>query len=416
VTTPPSPQQEDAGNGELESLTVPITELVDSIIDPSILIDASGVIRKINALLTEQSGFTSSDLVGTRVLDRSPLWSLQKYRSDAVQNLYLELEDAWGVVHVVSTSVIHLIINQERWHIITLRDDSQRMQLQSDLENATTRFRHAFEDAVSPMFFATPEGIITEVNNAFLVMVGRTRSEVVGYDENKYILPGVPPPPRAISPARCIKKYLHKEGRVVTAEATSVEARDPKGTGYYVVSERDVTQEILLTENLAYQALHDPLTRLANRTLFDENLHRALTNRNPAPAAVLLIDLDDFKVVNDTYGHVVGDELLTLVAKRLSSAARADDTLARYGGDEFIYLAENVTPEQATQLAARLLAVLVQPFYLANVELNQMASIGVSHFNPGESADVVHLADRALYAAKAAAKGSFLVAPPASSQ
>jgi diguanylate cyclase (GGDEF)-like protein/PAS domain S-box-containing protein len=173
----------------------------------------------------------------------------------------------------------------------------------------------------------------------------------------------------------------------------------------------DVTDRRLSEERLAHLALHDPLTDLPNRAQFQEHLSVAVANaaRHGSGGAVLFVDLDDFKLVNDSYGHAVGDVLLIEVAKRLRSACRGGDVVARQGGDEFLILVSAPTgsPEATAEgVAAKLSETLAQPFMVAGHEVYVTASIGVSLFPAdGESAEtLLKHADVALYTAKDAGR------------
>jgi diguanylate cyclase (GGDEF)-like protein/PAS domain S-box-containing protein len=171
----------------------------------------------------------------------------------------------------------------------------------------------------------------------------------------------------------------------------------------------DVTERLALENQLRERAFHDPLTQLANRALFVDRLGHALNRRlrGDHQVAVLFVDLDDFKLVNDGLGHQAGDDLLVRVAHRLSSSLRLGDTAARFGGDEFAVLLEQADEEQAKQVADRILAVLTDPFELADCEVFVRASIGVAVAD-GPAVDgntLLRNADMAMYHAKAAGKG-----------
>ena len=166
-----------------------------------------------------------------------------------------------------------------------------------------------------------------------------------------------------------------------------------------------------LKEELRHQALHDGLTGLANRTLFSERVSHAmqLTRRNRSQLAVLFLDLDDFKNVNDSLGHAAGDEMLCEVSERLRRQCRPEDTIARLGGDEFGVLIEGVEDVQdATRVARRILDGLAAPILLSGREITAKVSIGIALGRHGDSADkVLHDADSAMYAVKRNGKGTF---------
>jgi diguanylate cyclase (GGDEF)-like protein len=180
---------------------------------------------------------------------------------------------------------------------------------------------------------------------------------------------------------------------------------------------QDVTERKRLESELTRQALHDPLTGLANRALFQDRVACALGRaaRQPAAAAVLYLDLDDFKRVNDTLGHAAGDALLAAVADRLLNATRGCDTVARLGGDEFAVLLDHVAdPGDALTVVDRVLAALARPVAVGAAHLVPRASVGVAHAAPGMSADdLVRDADVAMYHAKRRGAGGYELFVPA---
>lgn len=173
-----------------------------------------------------------------------------------------------------------------------------------------------------------------------------------------------------------------------------------------VLSARDVTDRAQLEAELLHQALHDPLTGLANRHLFLERVSHALDGREADALAVMFIDLDDFKTVNDSLGHAAGDRLLLTVAERLTAAVRGGDTAARLGGDEFAVLVERTSGrEPALEVADRIQAALAEPTDVGSVQLSVGASIGVAFADDARDADeLVRNADLAMYMAKAGGK------------
>jgi len=202
-------------------------------------------------------------------------------------------------------------------------------------------------------------------------------------------------------------KWMHVEG-VVTNHLGE------PGIGGLLLNIRDVTERKLLEQKLVHQALHDPLTGLANRTLLMTRAEEILRGAREAGGgpALLFLDLDDFKQVNDTLGHAAGDQLLQEIAMRLQSTCRAVDTVARLGGDEFAVLLKEAGADDPVQVAERILHELRSPYAMLKGR-RPSTSIGIALFDRGASADeLVRRADVAMYAAKAAGKNGFRVFSP----
>jgi diguanylate cyclase (GGDEF)-like protein/PAS domain S-box-containing protein len=289
------------------------------------------------------------------------------------------------------------------------------------------RFRLAFEENMAPMSFADADDRILAVNDAFCEMVGFSRDELIGHDSTPFTYPddvGLTQAThqRVISGhadhVRYVKRYLRKDGQVIDVEVSRSPARDAEGNIlYFVFSERDITEERKLTAQLSHQALYDSITGLANRTLMENHLAKARANvkRRGGLNALFLLDLDDFKGVNDTQGHLIGDQLLIGVARRFESVTRPADTLCRFGGDEFLYLAEGLTSIEAVKsIARRLLEALEEPFHFLDIAIEQRVSVGVVVWGAQDSDDIDLLqnADVALYEAKRFGRGTFMLYEP----
>ncbi len=208
-------------------------------------------------------------------------------------------------------------------------------------------------------------------------------------------------------------RLQHSDGDWHDIEAVPNNLLDDTSVNGIVLSARDVSDRREYEDQLRHQALHDPLTGLANRALLRERLEHSLTRcaRNGESVAVLFIDLDDFKVINDNHGHGVGDVLLRSVATRIRGVLRAMDTAARLGGDEFAILLEGgVDDHTAALVAQRVLDAIDKPVGVGDVEIQVAASIGVSIGNAADTADnLLRMADVAMYRVKAAGKRDFSI-------
>jgi diguanylate cyclase (GGDEF)-like protein/PAS domain S-box-containing protein len=203
-------------------------------------------------------------------------------------------------------------------------------------------------------------------------------------------------------------QITRRDGRRVHIQSRCSDLRRDPTVGGLVFTLRDVTEQHNLVEEMKHRAFHDALTGLPNRVLLQDRIAQQLAaaRRTGLMAGMLFVDLDDFKVVNDTMGHSVGDELLVAAAARLTELVRDSDTAARLGGDEFALLIGNVEDTAAVEAAAdRVVRAFAEPFALANGLVTNTVTVGVA--TTGDSADTNELlkhADLALYAAKAAGK------------
>jgi diguanylate cyclase (GGDEF)-like protein/PAS domain S-box-containing protein len=200
-------------------------------------------------------------------------------------------------------------------------------------------------------------------------------------------------------------RLRHADGRWLPFESAVRNLMDHKNIGGIVYNARDITERKHAQEELLFNATHDALTGLPNRASFLERLESIvyrMKRHSQLAAAVLFIDIDDFKVVNDCYGHAIGDALVKEVSHRLRACMRGEETIARMGGDEFTILVEDVTdPSDAIRVAQRIQFSFTQPFLLDGLEVFKSASIGIALTLPDTSAEtVLQNADIAMYRAK----------------
>jgi diguanylate cyclase (GGDEF)-like protein/PAS domain S-box-containing protein len=214
-------------------------------------------------------------------------------------------------------------------------------------------------------------------------------------------------------------RLRHVLGEVRWVLCRGIAVRDDAGRPVRMAgSLTDISEQRRVRDSLAQAARHDPLTNLPNRTLFSELLQRAIARGARSSAhqyAVLFIDLDGFKLVNDSLGHIIGDRFLVAISQRLQSQLRPGDSLARLGGDEFAVLAENFsTPEDVCAIAERLLGALADPFNIAGHELFGSASVGIvvggTQYRSVDA--VLRDADIAMYRAKSSGRGGYELFDP----
>lgn len=268
-----------------------------------------------------------------------------------------------------------------------------------------------------------PDYPIDFVTPAFERLTGYSAAEVVG--RNARFLQGAETDTaekealrRAIAEGREHTAMLvnyRKEGTPFWNELYVSPLCDNAGTvTHYVGVQRDVTERRRIEEQLLQQAFHDPLTGLPNRLLFRDRLEHAVraAMRRQDLVAVLFLDLDGFKAVNDTLGHLAGDQLLIAVAERLGVCLRTSDTAARFGGDEFTVLLEELSDGQdAIRVAERILERVAQGYSIEGQSVSVTTSIGVA-YAPGPAArpdDLLKQADGVLYQAKAGGKNRYAV-------
>ncbi|HWS46336.1 MAG TPA: EAL domain-containing protein, partial [Acidimicrobiia bacterium] len=217
-------------------------------------------------------------------------------------------------------------------------------------------------------------------------------------------------------------RVRHADDRYIFAEALRTNLESDPNVGGIVLNVRDVSERKSFEEQLAHQAFHDVLTGLANRALFQDRVAHAIERRarDAGPVAVLFVDLDDFKTINDSLGHAVGDRVLKECGERLRGCLRPADTPARIGGDEFAILLENDDESSYEDVAERIMGALATPFQLDDRELLVRASIGIATTEGGpapgshdsRSEDLLRNADLAMYIAKERGKARYELFEP----
>ncbi len=266
------------------------------------------------------------------------------------------------------------------------------------------------------------EGKVRVINHAALLMLGYQKAEILDRDLSSII-----ELPRALKDHNRLHKgnildyemiWTGKEGRQVdiSVSASPITEKDGSLVGIvYIIY--DITKRKITEQKLERLALYDTLTNLPNRTLFFDRINQllALAKRNQYVLAILYMDIDRFKVINDTLGHEVGDLLLQEAAKRMTSCTRKADTIARMGGDEFIGICARIAAaEDASVVARKIIAAIAEPFTIKGNQCSIGVSIGISLYpmDGDESATLVSKADVAMYRVKESGKGGYAYFSP----
>ena len=273
-----------------------------------------------------------------------------------------------------------------------------------------------FLAAPAPLVAVSREGRILVANEAFGRLVQRAPATLVGESlgllshpaDAAGLLAELRRAERDETRPSIVNRYLGPGGEVLMAEHM-LRSVGAGGDEVVLVAAWDVTGEEEAARALAHQAFHDPLTGLANRALFDQRLETVLIEVGEGKrAGLLLLDLDEFKGVNDSLGHGVGDDLLCAFAERLRRSTRNQDLVCRFGGDEFLVLVDDVgSVGELEEIAQRILRVLDEPFSLPGRQVTQKASIGIVPIEPGTTGmrSLLEHADSAMYEAKRKGKG-----------
>jgi diguanylate cyclase (GGDEF)-like protein/PAS domain S-box-containing protein len=309
-------------------------------------------------------------------------------------------------------------------HAALALDSSLRM---AQVETALARNRAVLDSTLDGVIAIDGNGRVLEFNPAAQQIFGYPETEAIGRELAELVLPasertevarrfsaGLVPGGELVG-RRTEITAMRADGTRMPIEFTVARVQEGEDGAVFYGFVRDISERRRAEAELAFLAYHDPLTRLPNRAQVERELELALARarRSRRQVALMFIDLDDFKAVNDALGHAVGDLFLTAVAERLRSVLREGDVLARQGGDEFIVLLTDLgedATEVAGAVASKLLEAMRQPFALAGRQLRSGASVGVSVYplDAGDGATLLRHADAAMYLAKGRGGGQMM--------
>jgi diguanylate cyclase (GGDEF)-like protein/PAS domain S-box-containing protein len=421
--------QAEAGDQDaLRASEAHYRDLVENATDVVFTLDVDGALTWINQAGERLSGYTRAELCAMTMeqllspacLERARTMIARKREHNVATTYELEVitKDGRTVPLEVNSRLIHrdgtLIGTQG-----TARDITERKQMEEALRASEERFRLTFDQAAIGIAHVDPTGRWLRANQGICAMLGYTQEELCAgrFQEITHpddladnlvlferLMAG------ELSSYVFEKRYICKDGSIVWGNATTSVVRDASGTPQYSISIiENITERKQLEQQLRHQALHDALTELPNRTLLQDRLEQAIrsAHRDQTSCALLLLDLDRFKEINDTFGHHFGDMLLRHLALRLQRNIRESDSVARLGGDEFAVLLPGVDGEGADEVARKLQSALAEPFELDGQQFHSGGSIGIAVY-PDHGVDASTLlrhADIAMYVAKREREG-----------
>jgi diguanylate cyclase (GGDEF)-like protein/PAS domain S-box-containing protein len=403
--------------------------LVENGSDLVTLVDDSGMVFFASPACRHLLGVTDDELVGRHPFDRihpddrflagsllDVVWASAGSR-EPIESRFLHADGTWRWFEVIAEN--QLDEPEVAGVVIHFRDISDRKRAELDLQESAARFRSLVQHASDVVVVLDQQARITYVSPSVTRVLGYLPDEIADtsctllvHEDDVSTLPY--DRPESFPPFTREMRVRRRNGDWAVVEFTASDLRREPGVRGVVLNGRDVTDRKTLEAELRRLALHDDLTGLANRTLFLDRVTQALTREAAASTAVLFVDLDDFKTVNDGLGHVAGDALLRAVAGRLEGALRAQDTAARLGGDEFGVLLDDIVEEDAIEVAYRIGAAFTDPFVVDGRTLHVTASVGVvvRHDEKVSTEVLLRRADVAMYLAKTRGKNRVQVYEP----
>ncbi|MBW3570394.1 MAG: EAL domain-containing protein, partial [Gemmatimonadetes bacterium] len=428
--TPPQVRERERAEQALRHSEEYFRSLIENASDVITVLEEDGTVRYQSPAIERLLGYAPQRLAGTHAFagahpdDRQALLQVfQELRQTpgAVRSVTYRnrhAHDGWRVLECTATNLLHA--PAVAGIVVNSRDVTERAGAQEALRESEIRFRTVAESLGEGLLITDLDDVILYANPRMEEIYGYRPDELVGRVGLDVLIP-----PEDVAPFRermarraggVAERYemrsLRKDGTTGWVEVHGTPFRNAGGEVVGTLGAiTDITERRRVDEQLAYDALHDALTGLANRALFLNRLEHALERIRRGrgiPFAVLFLDVDRFKLVNDSLGHGTGDELLREVGARLAQSLRPGDTVSRFGGDEFTVMLEGVgTPVEATQVADRLLQALAVPFSLGGREVFASASIGIALCDSGDvnPEELLRNADAALGRAKTRGKG-----------
>lgn len=407
---------------ELVSNKTRLRTLLNSAIDGVHIIDMNGKIIEFSPSFASMLGYSNDEMANLNIFDIDSKFSTQEILSafETLPEEPITLEtihrNKSGELIDVEITAQKILLDGQLYVYASSRDITERKKSENELK----KLSQAIEQSPNTVMITDLAARIEYVNNAFTASTGYTLDEMIGKNP-RLLQSGKTPPAVYIDLWEKLKQgkswngeftNLSKDGREFTEEVTISPIMQPDGKiTHYMAIKDDITEKKRAAEQIHYLANYDLLTGLPNRSQLNDRIKYALNDakRNGGEIALLFLDLDRFKDINDTLGHSIGDMLLTELAKRVKKLIREEDTLSRLGGDEFIFMLPHTSTQGAAFVAEKILDVLSQSFDIDDNELTITASIGIAIY-PYDGTDPDTLtknADAAMYEAKQKGRNNY---------
>ncbi|MDK2846684.1 MAG: hypothetical protein PWP34_37 [Desulfuromonadales bacterium] len=440
-------EEQKLASAEIERTSRLLSGVLNAASEVSIIAtDPEGIITVFNRGAEKMLGYSAEEMVGCKKADffhlKSELKaSYRELKTDGeppVTNFaeFMARATRTGAEHrewtYVGKSGMHIAVSlvitamrSPRGKTVGYLGIAQDITTSKRQEDALRKLSQAVEQSPTAVVLTDPDGNIEYVNPKFTQTTGYSQEEVIGKNP-RFLKSGETSSEEyrdlwdTITVGKEWRGEFHnkrKDGSLVWEHTSISPVRDANGViSHYLAIKEDITDRKRYEEQLQHLATHDDLTGLANRALLQDRLEQSIlfAKRSKRLVAVLLLDLDRFKIINDSLGHSFGDRLLQIAAQRLQESVRGADTVARLGGDEFvILLAEVANEEDVGKVAKKILDKLTAPFQIGDREITVTASLGISIYprDGGDEETLIRNADIAMYRAKEEGNSFRLYAP-----